>query len=76
MTPSVDLAAILALPPGERLAIAEAIWDSVGDDDAAPTPEQLAELERRLLKNQADPTAGTPWETVAVRVRESTLGMP
>jgi putative addiction module component (TIGR02574 family) len=53
----------------ERLALAEAIWDSVARDvEVAPLTEaQRAELERRLTDSQARPDAVVPWEVVKAR---------
>ncbi|MDB5297444.1 MAG: hypothetical protein JWO31_3427 [Phycisphaerales bacterium] len=53
----------------ERLALAEAIWDSVAREaEAAPLlPAQRAELERRLADSVARPDAVTLWEVVKAR---------
>lgn len=53
----------------DRLALAEAIWESVAQE-AAQTPlteTQRLELERRLADSIARPDAVTPWETVKAR---------
>jgi putative addiction module component (TIGR02574 family) len=48
-----------ALPPSDRLRIAQAIWDSL-PDDAYPTPgpEIKAELDRRMAKYRENPETG------------------
>ena len=53
----------------DRLAVAEAIWDSVvRQAEAEPLSEaQRAELERRLADSMARPEAVTPWEQVKAR---------
>jgi putative addiction module component (TIGR02574 family) len=53
----------------DRLAVAEAIWDSVVREmEAAPMPDaQRAELERRLADSMARPDAVTPWEVIKSR---------
>jgi putative addiction module component (TIGR02574 family) len=58
-----------SLPPEERLALAEALWDSVQRDvaEAPLSPAQRAELERRLADSIARPDAVTPWEEVLAR---------
>ena len=57
------------LPPEDRLALAEALWESVARDaEAAPLSEpQRAELERRLADSIARPDAVTPWEEIKAR---------
>ncbi len=64
MSITETIAELYALPPTERLRVAEAIWDSL-DDSAVPNPaeQQLRELERRLAVHDADPTTAlTPLE--------------
>ena len=57
-----------ALPVSERIELVEDIWDSIAEDTAASalplSPEQRAELHRRLAEHQADPGSGVPWEEV------------
>lgn len=57
------------LSAGDRLALAEAIWESVAQEtEQAPLPEsQRQELERRLADSIARPDAVTPWEVVKAR---------
>jgi putative addiction module component (TIGR02574 family) len=57
------------LPPEDRLAVAEAIWESVAREIEAASvpPAQLAELERRLADSIARPEAVTQWEVIKVR---------
>ena len=63
---------ILRLSTAEKLALVEQIWDSIPEDDEAlaPTPEQRADLERRLAEANADPDGGIPWEEVRDRIRQ------
>jgi putative addiction module component (TIGR02574 family) len=51
------------LSPRERLELAEELWDSVlGSPDEVPlTPEQEAEIDRRVALYYADPRPGVPW---------------
>ena len=62
------LADLLKLPADERADLAMALWDSLEDSqreaELALTPEQAAELDRRLADHIADPGSGIPWETV------------
>lgn len=57
----------LQLSEPERLALAEELWASIEDPNAAPEPVSLPQwqqdlLEERLAQSQDDP--GTPWEQV------------
>ena len=62
---------ILDLPPAERLAIVQEIWDSVVDDSAAVplSVAQRDELERRWLDLQRDPDDGDSWDDVKTSLR-------
>jgi putative addiction module component (TIGR02574 family) len=50
----------------ERLALIEALWDSIsGDESAIPVTEaQRAELDRRLADHEANPDDVVPWDEV------------
>lgn len=63
---SVLLEEALKLPVAERRKLAEDIWESLdGVPDAfALTPEQAAELQRRIDHHEKFPEEGIPWETV------------
>jgi putative addiction module component (TIGR02574 family) len=69
MTPTLQELGLDQLSAEDRLAVAEAIWDSVAREiEAAQVPPaQLAELERRLADSIARPDAVTPWEVIKVR---------
>ncbi len=69
MAPTLQELGIDQLPAEDRLAVAEAIWDSVAREvEAAPLPPaQRAELERRLADSIARPDAVTPWEVIKAR---------
>ncbi len=64
----------LKLPAGERIRLAEALWDSIADEanadpDVLPlSDEQRAELDRRLADYQAHPETSVPWEEVKARL--------
>ncbi|CAN5167279.1 hypothetical protein BH20GEM2_BH20GEM2_21780 [soil metagenome] len=58
------------LPAAERARLAEALWDSIGDE-ANTDPEvlqlsveQRAELDRRLADYRTRPETSVPWEEV------------
>ncbi len=62
------LTKLLELPATERIDLAMALWDSLtpaeqeGEFDL--TPEQRAELDRRLAEHIADPGSAIPWDGV------------
>ncbi len=68
---SNTLAELLKLPASERIEIAMALWDSLTDAEReaelALTPEQEAELDRRLAEHIANPDSAIPWEEVRRR---------
>lgn len=47
-----------ALPPSDRLRVAQAIWDSLPEDARpAPGPEVKKEFDRRMDKYRNDPSS-------------------
>ena len=62
------LTKLLELPPRERVDIAMALWDSLTPAEQEAefelTPEQRAELDRRLAEHLADPASAIPWDEV------------
>jgi putative addiction module component (TIGR02574 family) len=62
------LAAILKLPAKDRVQLAMALWESLTDAEREAefvlTPEQEAELDRRLEEHLANPGSAIPWEEV------------
>lgn len=69
MVPTLHELGLDQLAPEDRLAVAEAIWDSVVHEvETTPlTAAQQTELERRLADSIAHPDAVTPWETIKAR---------
>jgi putative addiction module component (TIGR02574 family) len=61
------------LPLDERIQLVEDLWDSIAaDQNALPlTPEQRAELDRRLDAYEADGDPGRPAEEVIEEIRET-----
>ena len=56
---------LLQLSPSERVELAKELLDSVSDDDfPSLTPEQMAEIDRRIEEHEKDPTGAIPWEEV------------
>lgn len=72
MAPTLQDLGLDKLSAEDRLAVAEAIWDSVVQEaESAPlSPAQRAELERRLADSIARPDAVTPWEVIKARALE------
>ena len=62
------LTKLLDLPATERIDIAMALWDSLTPAEQEAefelTPEQRAELDRRLAEHIADPASAIPWDEV------------
>jgi putative addiction module component (TIGR02574 family) len=60
----------------DRLALAEALWQSVvAEMELAPLSEaQRKELERRLEDSITRPDVVTPWEVIKARAREPKEG--
>lgn len=69
MAPSLQSLGLDQLSTEDRLAVAEAIWDSVARELAAAplSPSQQLELERRLKDRSARPEAVIPWEHVKAK---------
>ena len=68
------LAALLKLAAAERAEIAMALWESLTDEEReaelALTPEQEAELHRRLAEDIVRPGAAIPWNDVRRAIRD------
>jgi putative addiction module component (TIGR02574 family) len=66
MSATEILEAAKALPQEERIKLAQDFWEIIVEDGYDPdlTPEQAAELDRRLADFEANPHEGIPWEQV------------
>ena len=62
----------LKLPVQERRKLADDIYESIENSDEAflLTPEQTAELERRIAEHEKHPEDAIPWEEVWERLRK------
>jgi putative addiction module component (TIGR02574 family) len=60
------LEAAKALPPAERIKLAQDFLEIIVADGHEPdlTPEQAAELDRRLAEFEKNPNEGIPWEQI------------
>lgn len=65
--------AILHLPVDERLALVDAIWESIRENaDAVPVDEETkVEMRRRLALHRHDPEAADDLDVVLARLRPS-----
>ncbi|MBC7898913.1 MAG: addiction module protein [Saprospiraceae bacterium] len=63
---SILLDEILELPVAERIKLVEEIWDSINGSPEAVhiTPEQKAELGRRLEDHRANPGGNFSWDEI------------
>jgi putative addiction module component (TIGR02574 family) len=50
------------LTPQERLDLIDRLWDSLQDEEFSLTPEQAAELDRRLATFDEDMKEAVTWE--------------
>jgi putative addiction module component (TIGR02574 family) len=69
MPPTIEELGLDRLSPDDRLAIAEAIWESVAREiqEAPLLDAQRADLERRWADSNTRPDAVTPWEEIRAR---------
>ena len=71
MTVEQTIHTITNLPVADRLLIAEALWDSFTDLDLPPlSGSQQAELDRRMVAHELNPSTALSREEVEVRLRE------
>ncbi len=61
------------LPLAERIKLVEDLWDSIAEEqNALPiTPEQKAELDRRLDAYEKDENPGRPADDVVAEIRKA-----
>ncbi len=57
------------LPRDERLALVQALWDSIATEGPHLTDTQRAELDRRIADDDTNPDDVVPWEQVKARGR-------
>lgn len=65
-----EIAELLELPVGERVRLAQVLWDSVAENQQAyaVSDAEREELDRRLAAHDRDPDAGSDWEVVRRRI--------
>ena len=66
MAPTLQALGIDRMSIEDRIALVQAIWDSIAAEPHPPllTEAQRLALERRLADHQANPTDVVPWEQV------------
>ena len=64
MSATEILEQIEQLPLDEQHEVAEKVFEKYGGFDDELTPEQAAELDRRLAEFEKNPREGIPWEQV------------
>jgi putative addiction module component (TIGR02574 family) len=71
MSTADTLQAVGSWPVEDQLELVFRLWDQITDAGWRPTPspELLAELDRRLAAHAADPSRVLTWEQVAAHVR-------
>jgi putative addiction module component (TIGR02574 family) len=70
MSVSLKSLGIDQLSVEERLALVEALWDSIAEStgELPLTEAQQAELDRRLAEHEAHPDDVVPWEDVKTSI--------
>ena len=70
--PRVPIDQILELPADDRIELAQQIWESVSmhPESVLLSPAQAAELERRWLAFERDPSSGEDWDDVKQSFRD------
>jgi putative addiction module component (TIGR02574 family) len=58
------------LSPSDKLALVTELWDDLASnpEDIPITPEQIAEVDRRLEEYRKNPDLGSTWEEVQARI--------
>ena len=58
------------LPPSEKLALVSELWDDLAahPENVPVSPEQIAELDRRMEEYRKNPEAVITWEAVRRRL--------
>ena len=65
---------IQRLSPTEKLALVSELWDDLASQPAnvPVTPDQIAELDRRMEEYRRDPGKVTTWEAIKQRILGTT----
>ena len=60
---------VKALTPAERLEFIEAVWETMGAEDAPVTAAERSLLDARLADAQTNPGDENPWSEVRARLK-------
>jgi putative addiction module component (TIGR02574 family) len=73
VNPTATLETIRTWPVADQLDLVFQLWDRIIDAgwQPTPTPELLAELDRRLAAHEANPGRVLTWEQVVAHVRRA-----
>lgn len=71
MPPTLESLGLDRLPHSDRLAVAQALWDSVAAESSTPvlSDARRLELRRRAAEDAAAPDDLIPWEEVKAAAR-------
>jgi putative addiction module component (TIGR02574 family) len=70
MSAAEILEQIKHLSPVEQRMVAAKVWEEYGGIEDELTPEQIAELDRRLADFEKYPHDGVPWEQVEANLNK------
>ena len=66
------LSELTSLPVPDRLRVVESLWDSIeSDTPVSQSPEQITELNRRIVAHEENPDELLSWDQVLDRLRMS-----
>ena len=69
---STEIPRLLELPAEERAEIAQALWESLSDeqrgDELPMSPALRAEIDQRRAEHLANPESAIPWSVARVRL--------
>lgn len=73
MDTTATLDAVREWPVEDRLDLVFRLWDQITDSgwQAPPSPELLAELDRRLAAHAADPSRVLTWDQVVASLKRA-----
>lgn len=61
---------LASLPVNDRVRVVQAVWDTLPSDaDVGVSPEQQAELDRRIAAHDADPSSSISREELMRRIQ-------
>ena len=65
------LSELTSLPVADRLRVVESLWDSINADaPVSVSPEQRAEIDRRVAAHERNPDALLSWNEVLDQLRD------